>query len=527
MKHLLFITLFLTSFSCSRFVELTDEGYSRSFKVKKDQGTKLLFSHNINGETHPCGCRNFPLGGIPQVNGIIKSAAKDSNTLYVDSGDTFFETKVIPEFILKSTTFTAYKIAEAFDLLGLNYFTPGDQDFALGKKFLIEIASKHKFDFLISNISTEFKIKHKKWDYIKVNSDHLFFMGITDPSLLEPKHQKLFTSPMEAIKTSLSEIEKKYPKIKNKKIVLISHSGMIKDKLLAKSFPKINWIIGSHSQSYLKEPKVVGQTKLVQVLSRNHHLGQIDFANKSSPYSLIEARDETVNLIKPNPLSQWLIKYKNELNIIQKEEQGEGSFADASQRVPTSTTCLECHTEQVEFWQGTSHSLAFLTLQKAKAQNNTQCIGCHSLGFKAPEGFSHADNIVESGKEKFNLDKYWKELEVKINSSKSIREMKSSERLAHSKVWQKHDEAHEVEHRNANVQCLHCHAQNFDHPFDTDEKPKEAYLNKCITCHTPDQSPEWYAKNAPKAGKDLATFINKTYFSKKLKAVSCPKIEKD
>ena len=84
-----------------------------------------------------------------------------------------------------------------------------------------------------------------------------------------------------------------------------------------------------------------------------------------------------------------------------------------------------------------------------------------------------------------------------------------------------HQHKEKLTHKFANVQCLNCHQQAPDHPFDISDNEKTSFESTCIKCHTSDQSPEWYEKDS----KGLATSLNKEYFAKKLKEVSCPKIE--
>src|SRR5690606_27500849 len=90
MKALLLSLTFLAS--CSYFISnFAGEDYA-VIGMKSDQ-LKLLFSHNISGETHPCGCRTFPLGGLPQIAGEMHELQEDGSELfYVDTGDTFFPT---------------------------------------------------------------------------------------------------------------------------------------------------------------------------------------------------------------------------------------------------------------------------------------------------------------------------------------------------------------------------------------------------------------------------------------------------
>ena len=66
-KHLLIL---LSLVSCQKFTKMMDADYADRIDVKSGSDhIKIVFSHNINGETHPCGCRKFPLGGLPQIAG--------------------------------------------------------------------------------------------------------------------------------------------------------------------------------------------------------------------------------------------------------------------------------------------------------------------------------------------------------------------------------------------------------------------------------------------------------------------------
>ena len=133
----------------------------------------------------------------------------------------------------------------------------------MGEAFLMEIAIKHKFEFLISNSSKEMKIKHKKLIKIKSDDLTLFFIGILDPDLLKSQYKHLFESPQQAIQKQFMHINSEYTKLK-KRIILLSHSGLDPDKSIATNNPKIDWIIGAHTQSFLRYSVDISTTKIVQ-----------------------------------------------------------------------------------------------------------------------------------------------------------------------------------------------------------------------------------------------------------------------
>lgn len=521
MNHLLPLVLILFILgSCNEFIKSTQDDYYQSIDSKK---VHLFHSHNIQGETHPCGCRNFPLGGLPRVYAVIKSSKNPR--IYVDTGDTFFMSSTIPDTIKESSLYTAKKIAEAMDILGLKYFVPGEYDYAMGASFLEELSKRHKFKFLLTNASEVNKVQHIKYDAVKMQEYTLIFLGLVSPEKLKPEYKSLYTTPTTAIENSLKIIKQKF-KDQKYKIVLLSHLGMGQDKTIAKKYPQINWILGAHDQAYLKEPETIGNTNIVQVLSRNHHLGDIQFSSifkEEAKYSLVQIEEKTQNLIKDNPMDKWLDNYKLELEKIQEKEQeklGTLSIAE-EEKAATNLSCLDCHDSQYKFWQGTSHSIAFLTLIKSQAMNNSSCIECHSLKFQEPKGFVSTKKIIQSQKENFNTDKYLDDLK-KIVPNESIRSLDAAQRVQISEKWHKLDAENKVSHNFSNVQCLHCHTnKSADHAFTDSPESNYDFKSQCIKCHTADQSPEWYQKDS----KGVATSLNNEYFAQKLKLVSCPKIE--
>lgn len=504
---------------------MTDDQYYEVIDQKGSNHLNLLFSHNINGETHPCGCRKFPLGGIPQVNGLIKSNANEAPTIYVDTGDTLFETTIVPSFIKQSAEFKARKIAQALDELNLKIFTPGDQDFSMGEEFLTEISEKHKFKFLISNSSESMKIKHEKLIRIESNGLSLFFIGVVYPELLKVEYRSLFQSPISAIKKQISIIKTQYKNVKNKKIIILSHSGVEFDKKIADASTDIDWIIGSHSQTFLRYSIDANQAQIVQVLSRNHHLGKIKLAlnkNAKDKYELLEVRDETKNLIQNNKMISWLDQYKIQLDKVHAKEQMGSQGFESEVNIPTYISCSDCHTKQVDFWQGTSHSIAYSTLINSKAANNPSCIKCHSVGHNQDGGFSTKDNIVKSSHDNFDSKKYWEEFTQEIKIKHPVRKLAPKVIRKIAKHSLKRDVKLGITDNYSNVQCLNCHQQSQEHPFGESEVPSNSNFEaSCVQCHTQDQSPEWYEKDT----KGLATSLNQKYFAEKLKEVSCPKIE--
>lgn len=527
MIRLILIALLLSS--CSYLTKtIDDEYYAEISSTGEANELKLLFSNNIDGETHPCGCRKYPLGGLAQIAGEMYELKQKFPTIYVDTGDAFFPSPNIPEMVQNSLKFKAQEIAHAMKKLGLKFYVPGDQDFAMGEQFLNEILTKSKISVLASNFKKTVKIKHKKWGLVKFGDTHLFFIGVINSEFKGSDISQFLTEPIAGITNSLAEIKKEYPNVSKKKIILLSHSGIDKDEEYATKFPQIDWIIGSHSQSFLRNPITVNNVKIGQAKSRNHYLGKITISSNpkvQDKYELIEVRDFLANKWKDNPYIAWLDKHKKDLEKIQLQEQNIADQGEDSNnlKVTTAVNCMSCHTEQTEFWQKTAHSISYYTLLMNNEHHNSNCIGCHSLEYQNPKAFVSTKKVVlfddkrVPHDEKFN--NYLEALKTDFKSIKSVRELASKDMANYSKKWFKLDEKFNVTYNYANVQCLNCHEQSLEHPFDGVEAKTVNFQSKCLECHTTDQSPEWYSKDE----KGVASELNKEYFAKKLKSVACPK----
>lgn len=533
MKTLYFSFLFLAS--CSFFIS-NFGGDDYSVVGMKSDKLGLLFSHNISGETHPCGCRTFPLGGLPQIAGQMSELKKDGTELfYVDTGDTFFPANRLTIGMEKSQKFAAKNLAKGLSQLGLQYHVPGDQDFSAGVDFYGEILKEANLTLVAANLSPDSPISGKKWITLERGPHKVFLVGLSDPKLLQPEAAKLFTEPNTALKNVIEEIKAAGWQQDNPfhRLILLSHSSYEQDEIWAKNFPVFDWVIGSHSQKFTRKPLLEGNTKIVQVLSQNHYLGEINInltaAKDKDSFQIHEIHESLTKKIANNPYEAFIQQHKSEMARIQEAEQQNRKQSHSPQAMApysSAKTCIECHQPQADKWHKTAHSVAYATLLNANEGKNLTCVKCHSLGLGDPRGFDVVRNMTKFEKDD-KRDAYWKEVQKSFGNVKSIRELpaKSIEKLSHH--WLELDEKYEVKRQMANVQCLNCHDKHPDHPFHIEQdRPSAAEKtanmnNKCLSCHNADQSPSWYLKK----NNGLAGKIDMKILNEKKKAVACPKLE--
>lgn len=564
MQCMAFVILIFSVSSCSYFLEKFEDPSQEVVGLNQEK-FGIVFSHNINGEMYPCGCRHYPLGGLAQVAGQIHKLKKTEQLIYIDSGDTLFPSSNIPPSLEKSTTYNAEQLAKGLSDAGLRYWVPGDQDYAKGFDFLKKITKTTKIRLLIGNLSSKIKIPHKEFLVFEKGPNKIFITGLIAPSIMPSAYKKDFLNPYKSLATIIKKMkeEKGYdPKNTFHRLVVVTHQGINNDKDLAKRFQSIDWIIGAHTMNFLRFPQDEGNTKIVQVLSRNHYLGHITFnltSDKSKDtYVIHEIRDELKDEfkgefkgelkdeMKPNPFLAFIDQHKEALSKIQIDEQRANGPTDSNNlHYATANTCIECHEAQGKFWQSTPHAIAYQSLRQAKEENNLTCVKCHSLGLGDKKGFPSADQIVDfeimddegnkkvlTAKEHQTLrQQYWQELDASFGKQKigSIRKLGEKRRRGLAQKWAQVDGKKHVSQNFTNVQCLNCHTLDDQHPFDDNPynsnigQRKIAMQDKCLTCHDPDQSPEWYQKNE----KGLAGDVNYDTLNSKIKKMSCPAIKKD
>ncbi len=543
MKKFLFFLIPILLIGCDQALQwLEGEEYSSQIvmgsKTNSDHFS-LVFSGNINGETHPCGCRHFPLGGLPQVYGLFSELKSKKQFIYVDAGDTFFDSITLSDFQRESKIFNARKLVESLNTLGLSYFVPGDQDFAAGNKIFLELMSDAKFALLAANFKPPKNLKTpinwKPWVKHKIGPKTIYLVGIVDPQMLR-EGGSLFSNPQTALENAMKSIKADGYKSKNKRqhLILISSGGHSFDKRVLNLHPEFNWVLGAHNQNFNKTPENVGKTQMVQVLSRNHYMGEIKFSFAETPskefqenqYYVHEVRDELGKLVKENPFYEFLDKLKADLKVIQEKEESKISSAfESSAPLLTANSCIGCHQEQADKWHQTDHSIAYMTLIRVNEEKKGECIECHSLKFR--EAFNKTSEIVlfEQKPNNEKLNNYWKAFKSKFAPYPVVRELATEKVSKISKAWLRFDDQQEATHQYANVQCLNCHDQRPEHPFEINKSQlskaarKEKIKINCLNCHTPDQSPEWYEKTGNKR-------LNEQVFDTHYQEIACPSLNK-
>jgi len=288
----------------SSLATLSVVGLNSCNLVNEDVKLTILHTNDVHSQIEP-----FPLnhnkypnrGGFARRANIFKSLMKiNPNTLIFDAGDIFQGT---PYF----NFFKGELELNLMKKMGYNAATIGNHEFDAGLSSLKTNILNNDFQFISSNYNfdnteleglvNKYKVYKKQGVKIGVFGLGIELNGLVSSSLyLETKYY----DPVEIAKEMTTKLKKEK---KCDLIICISHLGhsyqndKISDLKLGKLTSDIDLIIGGHTHTLLKKPKIIKNSKnedviINQVGSNGVYIGKIDFnfsnLNKISSNSIVE-----------------------------------------------------------------------------------------------------------------------------------------------------------------------------------------------------------------------------------------------
>lgn len=490
--------LFLSSFLL--FVAACSQPSAVPDKTKKEHplsGIQIIYSANVSGEIEPCGCRGNPSGGINRRWNASKEHS-DSHALVVDSGDLFYRAQSVPFLLRKQWDYQAEVLVDAYNALGVEYFAPGELDFASGMSQLLELRHRSKFQFLSANIysNSQNELVFDPTAVTTKNGKKVGLIGLYDEDLELP--EGYYAQPaLEAARHYVALLRKDV-----EVVVALTHLGLEKDRLLAKEVAGIDVIVGSHSHSFLTLPERVGQTLILHSSYRGQHLGFfLDGLNTFhqlgdryvSPSSSLNPMDLLLdkakkNIAKLNAESDAEIFGERPKSVRKEATKEKTNLEPPKAPLRTFAQCAQCHVKQHEFVMQTAHSKAYLTLMKVGQNKNLDCLKCHTLGLGSPNGYQHVDKLV--------VDRAGRTIDVE-EFARKLPQLSVSELRETQKAF-------------LNVQCESCHSVAPAHPGPVAQGKVQTAT--CLACHSEERAPAWY-----KDGK-----IDDELLTKKVKSIACP-----
>lgn len=192
---------------------------------------------------------------------------ENSNLLAVDAGDFLDAFGFAPE--------QDKKVIRLYELLGYDAVNIGDQEFANETQFITNELLTSKLPLVSSTLMRDGKVMSIPSYRIKtITGLRLAMIGYTPPSSFHyfPKEKKLeYQADPERFKSVLEQAASQ-----SDVIIVLSQAGYDEDIELAKAYPQIDVIVGSHSQTEIRENIRIGKTIIVQAGAYGSYLGKLD-----------------------------------------------------------------------------------------------------------------------------------------------------------------------------------------------------------------------------------------------------------
>jgi len=456
------------------------------------------------GETEPCGCKVNQNGGLNRLFERLNQLKKKGRIVFLDAGDTFFTMPRLNPNRIPLERLKSELIAKSYREMGLSAFSPGEKDFALGVETLLGLLSQTGAELVSANLEfPKASTKVSRFKILEANGIKILVTGLTSFENAVPDGVKVLPAE-ESLQRVFSSGEKA------DRIVVLSHLGQREDEKLAGKYPGV-FVLGSKSKNIFLAPQAVGQGFVFEAGYDGQRLGEIEISKNQKNFISATITDLSKDYEKANSVKKLMQEYSDRLAKLPSN----GPPSDPSKKsfVADPQQCKTCHEEQFNFWKNTKHSSAILVLYAKNQHYNPDCIGCHSLGYQTPEGFSDVAGALllkmDQETEKFT-DAFLKQVFIQdpkkpLDSRQDPRRYQQLHQRYWSELTNKH-ELGEIQKNFLGVQCEHCHGNRAEHVRMPAKHKTRVSTESCVVCHR--------APNAP------------DFDPKTVAQVSCPKIRK-
>ncbi|MBU8923130.1 MAG: hypothetical protein KOO63_15030 [Bacteroidales bacterium] len=287
---LLFVTVLLSTGigpGCSNEADRTD---------KKPADLTILFSNDLLGKIRSCGCLVEDTGGLGRRTSYIKNVRKGvRNVLVLDAGDAF-------SLDLGYSKEEAQLTFDAFDIMGLDVFTPGEMEFIFGLPFIQALAENVSFDIVAANVilrRTDEPVFGKRYVIRELEGGlKVGITGVLDEVMRFPAYidkSEFMIEPAEKVLRKVVADMKKEADF----LILISHMGQERTEGILEIIDDFDIALVGHGKPGIKGEVKVGKTLLLGTAGEGQYIGNMKLTlNSSGEY--VYGRLRHVQLLSKN-----------------------------------------------------------------------------------------------------------------------------------------------------------------------------------------------------------------------------------
>ena len=368
------------------------------------------------------------------------------NLLVLDGGDLF---GVRTEADRAQTDF----LCEHTDKLGYGLFGLGEWDLNYGMDYLREKEKRHGFKFLCANLrgTANGPLLFPAWDVVQVAGLRVGIISVLDPEL------KIVTMSADAdnyvIESPRDALVRELPKLREKAdlIILLAHITSRDTRQLLLDLGDnsgVDICIEGHDARQYQRINKVGNIHLLAANNEGKYVGQLDMMVTPSG----DIADATLTMHSLDDKSPQVDSIQKLVDDFAKSNEARAnkntSFVhprdqgSKKERFLGASNCAQCHSDTYKSYLRTTHARAWDSLVSKGQADNTECVGCHVVGFFHENGFDRVPDPTVAGRETLK-----------------------------------------------NVQCEACHGYGSEH--DRSGGWLAAAKNSCTVCHDAQNSPNF------------------------------------
>jgi len=242
----------------------------------------IVYTNSLNGYLDYCQCREEPKGGlVKRATALRGLRIKHPGMVLVDTGDffTFEEDALLAEYIIRAYGYMKY-----------DAIAPGDQEFSGGIDLFLDV--QKRLPLVCDNLMVKGNAKAGRaavrYNIVKRNGLSIGIIGTMSPEAFRYYPQTL--TKKISLTDQTAEIQRDVDSLKKQGvtiIILLSHSGYDRDVELAGMLPGIDVIVGGHSQTLVKKPRIQGGAVIVQAGANGAHIGILEIGVDKGKVSII------------------------------------------------------------------------------------------------------------------------------------------------------------------------------------------------------------------------------------------------
>lgn len=219
------------------------------------------------------------VGGFNELSFAVDSIRHINNaTLLLDAGDVMTGNP-ITEYPYRGALGGA--LFQMMNTIGYETWCLGNHDFDLGQKNLLKLTKIAEFPTVSANVvddNNAYPLNNRPYVIIEKNGLRIGIIGVMSQDLYGLVNQTNLVGikVLAPAATTQKFIDELLPK--TDLIVALTHEGVDDDSVLATKVKGLNVIVGGHSHTRLKKPKLINGVVIVQTGSACENLGVLDLS---------------------------------------------------------------------------------------------------------------------------------------------------------------------------------------------------------------------------------------------------------